>query len=123
MLASTAPLVLDAHAETINVGGESYTYDPTYDPKNMNGSSRGSGEEAVKRRAKTIVEVLLGLVGAVSVVMIIWGGISYSASVGDPSKMQLAKRIITSAIVGLVLSMLAFVILEAVTTISGGGTL
>ena len=42
MLASTAPLVLDAHAETINVSGESYTYDPTYDPKNMNGIQENS---------------------------------------------------------------------------------
>lgn len=109
----------------INAGGTDLEYDPNYkDPSGkLPDTSGGNGEQKVKERAKTIVEVLSILVGAVSVGMIIWGGIMYSYSAGDPGKAQLAKRIIVSAIIGLVLSILATVILNAVVTVSQGGTI
>ena len=123
-LAVAAPLAPRVAAESINVGGESYTYDENYnDPTGKLPSGSGNGENEIKERVKTIINILLTLVGIVSVVMIIWGGITYSSSAGDPSKAQLAKRVITAAIIGLVLSLMAFVILNVVTTISQGGTL
>lgn len=120
------PLVsANVYADKINAGGTNLEYNPNYtDPSvDLPDTSSGNGEQKVKERAKTIVEVLSMLVGVVSVVMIIWGGIMYSYSAGDPGKAQLAKRIIVSAIIGLVLSILATVILNAVVTVSQGGTI
>jgi len=126
-LACTAvsPLAANVSADkTINAGGTNLEYDPNYtDPNKKLPNGNGNGEEELKTRAKTIVEVLLGFVGVVSVIMIIWGGIMYSYSSGDPSKTQLAKRIIISAIIGLIFSLLAFVILNVVVTVAQGGTL
>lgn len=123
-LAVVAPLAPRVAAESINVGGESYTYDENYsDPTGKLPGGSGNGENEIKERVKIIINILLSAVGIISVVMIIWGGITYSYSAGDPSKAQLAKRVITAAIIGLILSLMAFVILNVVTTISQGGTL
>lgn len=122
---SCAPMVANVSAKTLEVGDTSVEYDENYtDPSGKIPGGGGSGGEAeVEDRAKIIVEVLATSVGVVSVVMIIWGGIMYSYSGGDPSKAQLARRIIISAIIGLVLSLLAGVILATVVNIAEGGTL
>lgn len=123
-LAAAAPLAPQVFAEDINIGGESYSYDPDYtDPTGKLPNGTGNGEDEVKERVKIVINILLSLVGIVSVIMLIWGGITYSSSAGNPSKVELAKRVIIAAIIGLVLSLIAFVILNLVVTISQGGTL
>ena len=62
----------------------------------------------------TIVNVILFIVGALSVVMIIYGGIRYTISAGDSSKVTSAKNTIMYAIVGLIVSILAFAIVNFV---------
>jgi len=48
--------------------------------------------------------------------MIIYGGVKYSTSAGDPSKATAAKNTIMYAIVGLIVAILAFAIVRFVTT-------
>lgn len=50
------------------------------------------------------------IAGVVTVVMIIWGGISYTISSGDSSKITKAKNTLVYAIVGLIIVLLAFTI-------------
>ena len=57
-----------------------------------------------------ITNVLLFVVGAVSVIMIIYGGIQYVTSSGDSSKVQNAKNTILYSIVGIVVAILAYAI-------------
>jgi hypothetical protein len=61
-----------------------------------------------------IVNTLLFIVGALSVVVIIVGGILYATSAGDSGRVTTAKNTITYAIVGLVVSFLAFAIVNFV---------
>ena len=63
-----------------------------------------------------IVNTLLYIVGALSVIMIIIGGIMYATSAGDSGRITTAKNTITYAIVGLVVSFLAFAIVQFVVT-------
>jgi hypothetical protein len=63
---------------------------------------------------KVIVNVILFLVGAISVIMLIYGGIKYTISAGDTSKVTAAKNTIMYAIVGLIISILAFAIVNFV---------
>jgi len=65
----------------------------------------------------TIVDTLLFVVGALSVVMIIVGGIYYTTSSGDSGKVSKAKNTITYAVVGLVVSFLAYAIVNWVMSI------
>lgn len=57
---------------------------------------------------KTISNVLLFIIGAVSVIMLIFGGVRYVVSGGDSTAVQNAKNTILYAIVGIIVSLLAF---------------
>ena len=53
---------------------------------------------------KTITDVLLFIIGAISVIMLIVGGIRYTVSGGDQSAVTSAKNTILYAIVGIVVA-------------------
>ncbi len=57
---------------------------------------------------KTITNVLLFIIGAVSVIMLILGGIRYTISQGDSSAITSAKNTILYAIIGIIVAILAF---------------
>lgn len=57
-----------------------------------------------------IVNVLLFVVGLISVIMIIVGGIKYSVSGGDSGSVSSAKNTILYAVIGLVAAFLAYAI-------------
>ena len=61
-----------------------------------------------------IINVILGVVGFIAVVMIIIGGISFVTSQGDTSKVAKARNTILYGIVGLVVAILAFAIVNFV---------
>jgi len=63
---------------------------------------------------KTIVNVLLFILGAIAVVMIIIGGIRYTTSNGDAGSVKGAKDTILYAVVGLVVAILAYAIVNFV---------
>ncbi|HET8884027.1 MAG TPA: hypothetical protein VFM68_00980 [Candidatus Saccharimonadales bacterium] len=62
----------------------------------------------------TITNVLLFIIGAISVIMIIIGGLRYVISGGDSSNVTAAKNTILYAIVGVVVALLAYAIVNFV---------
>ena len=64
----------------------------------------------------TIVNVLLFIIGAVSVIMIIFGGFRYVTSGGDSGGVTSAKNTILYAVVGLIVALLAYAIVNFVLT-------
>ena len=69
------------------------------------------GEEGVY---KIITNVLLFIIGAVSVIMLIIGGIRYVVSGGDSAAVTSAKNTILYAIVGIVVAILAYALVNFV---------
>jgi len=63
---------------------------------------------------KTIINTLLFLVGAISVIMIVIGGIMYTTSAGNSGQVTQAKNTIIYAVVGLVVAFLAYAIINYV---------
>lgn len=63
----------------------------------------------------TVTNILLFLIGAVSVVMLIIGGIRYVVSGGDQGAVTSAKNTILYAIIGIVVAFLAFAAVRFVT--------
>lgn len=61
-----------------------------------------------------IFNAVLAIAGAVAVVFIVWGGIQYTLSQGDPGKIKKAKDTLLYSIVGLIIVMFSFVILNYV---------
>lgn len=63
---------------------------------------------------KTITNVLLFIIGAISVIMLIIGGIRYVVSGGDSGAITSAKNTILYAIVGIVVAILAYALVNFV---------
>ena len=61
-----------------------------------------------------IVNMILYIVGILAVVMVIVGGIQYTLSAGDQAKVTKAKNMIVYGIVGLVIAILAYAIVNFV---------
>ena len=61
-----------------------------------------------------VINIILYVVGVLSVVMIIIGGIRYTASAGDQAAVTKAKNTILYGIVGLVIALLAYAIINFV---------
>jgi len=59
-----------------------------------------------------ITNVLLFIIGAISVIMLIVGGIRYTVSGGDSGQITAAKNTILYAIVGIVVAILAYAIVN-----------
>lgn len=60
----------------------------------------------------TVVNILLFIIGAICVIMLIWGGIRYTTSAGNSSNVTAAKNTIMYAIIGLIIAFLAFAIVN-----------
>ena len=71
---------------------------------------------------ETVTNILLFLVGAISVIMLIIGGIRYVVSGGDQSAVTGAKNTILYAIVGIVVAFLAYAAVQFVTNSLVTGT-
>ncbi len=71
----------------------------------------------------TVVNVMLFIIGAISVIMLIWGGIRYTTSGGASAAVTSAKNTIMYAIIGLVVAFLAFAVVNWVLgAVSTGAT-
>ncbi len=74
----------------------------------------------------TILNVIVGVVGIIAVAVIIIGGIFFVTSTGDAAKTTRARNTILYGLVGLVVALLAFAIvnfvLKSVFDNGGGGT-
>ncbi len=77
------------------------------------------GETGVFR---TLTNVLLYLIGAISVIMLIIGGLRYVVSGGDSTAVQGAKNTILYAIVGIIVAVLSYAAVSFVIgSFTGGG--
>jgi len=63
---------------------------------------------------KTAINVVLSMIGIVAVIMLIIGGFRYVVSAGEAAAVKSAKNTILYAIVGLVVAILAFTIVNFV---------
>lgn len=63
---------------------------------------------------QTVINILLYILGAVAVVMIVIGGIRYTTSNGDSGAITSAKNTILYAVIGLIVAILAYSIVNFV---------
>lgn len=70
--------------------------------------------DSINPLVQTIINTLLFAVGIIAVIMIIVGGIRYVTSNGDSSQIASAKNTIMYAVIGLIVSLMAFAIVNFV---------
>ena len=80
------------------------------------GVNNASNKNNLMETVNTIINVIIGVIGFVAVVVIILGGVQYTTSAGDPGKVKKAKDTILYGIIGLVVALLAFAIVNFVLT-------
>jgi hypothetical protein len=66
-----------------------------------------------------VVSYALGFAGIVLFILLIVGGFKYITSGGDPKAVEGAKKTLTSAIIGLVLILVSYLILVLISNITG----
>lgn len=79
-------------------------------------------ETPLMDRVVQIINIVVGVVGIVCVAVIVIGAIYFVVSLGDAAKINRAKNAVLYGVVGLVLSVLAFAVVNFVlTTVFGDG--
>ena len=71
-----------------------------------------SSSDTAQPLIKTVINTLIYLIGSVSVVMVIIGGLMYVLSTGNANNVTRAKNTITYALVGLAVAFLAFALIN-----------
>lgn len=75
-----------------------------------------AGQPDLWDTVQTILNVIVGCIGIVAVAVIILGGVTYVTSQGDAAKLAKAKNTIIYGIVGLIIAILAFSIVNFILT-------
>lgn len=79
----------------------------------------GDAKDA-KDVAKNVISVLLWIVGIASIIVIIYSGIAFITSAGNPSQITRAKTMLLYAVIGLVVSILSYAIVNFIVGSAGG---
>ena len=76
----------------------------------------GCGSPSIDGIFAGVTNTLIFLVGAVSVIMIIIGGLRYVLSNGDPKQAETGRNTIMYAVIGIVVAIAAFAIVKFITS-------
>ncbi len=74
----------------------------------------GDNQDTLKDNVTSIINGVIAALGIVAVIVIIIGGVSYMTSSGDAGKVKKAKDTILYGVIGLVICVLAFAIVNFV---------
>lgn len=90
------------------------TNNVTENVKNGLKATGASNNKTLQQNIKTVVNVILFLLGAIAVIMVILGGVRYVLSNGEASQVTAAKNTILYAVIGLIVALLAYAIVNFV---------
>jgi heme/copper-type cytochrome/quinol oxidase subunit 2 len=89
------------------------------------GSETGLGTRDVRSGTMTIVEVLLGLLGIIAIIVILYGGFKWMTSGGDDTKVEESRKLLLAGAIGLAIILGAYAISYFIVTslmkATGGG--
>lgn len=74
------------------------------------GEATGLGETDPRQIAANIIRIVLAFLGVVAVILIIYGGFVWMTAAGNEERIKLAKKVLASAIIGLIIILSAFAI-------------
>jgi len=80
------------------------------------GTYTGLGTKDLREGIMAIVNVLLGFLGIIAIIIVLYGGFVWLTSGGNEEKVSQAKKIITAGIIGLVIIFVSFAIASFVIT-------
>ena len=105
-----ASAAVDCSGSTSSIECGASSAQGTGQPESLFG---GEGEQGL---FQTVVNIMLFIVGAVAVIMLILGGLRYVTSNGDQNNVTAAKNTILYAIIGIIVAILSFAVVNFVVT-------
>lgn len=111
LIVGVGAVALPAPAQAINVF--SGCSGQASDSKSVCGAAK---TDNATHMARTVINIMLTILGIVAVIMIVIGGMRYVLSGGDASAVTSAKNTILYSVIGLVVAVLAFAIVNFVIT-------
>ena len=72
------------------------------------GTFTGLGTRDLREGVMTIVTILLGFLGIIAILLILWGGFVWMTAGGNEDKVGQAKKIISAGIIGLIIIFISF---------------
>lgn len=96
---------IGAHANTLDLWGGQRS--PT-------ASALGLGTQDVRQTIANIINIALGLLGVIAVVIVLLGGFKWMMAGGEQAKVDEAKKLITSGVIGLAIIVSAYAIAQFV---------
>ena len=82
-----------------------------------------SGNVSVTTIIARLIQALLGITGAVALLMFIWGGFQWLISGGTPEKVKKGKETLTWAVIGLAVIIGAYMLVSTVVSALESGTI
>jgi len=80
------------------------------------GTYTGLGTKDIREGVMAVVTVLLGFLGIIAIIIILYGGFVWLTSAGNEEKVGQAKKIITAGIIGLVIIFISYALATFVIT-------
>lgn len=77
-------------------------------------SSATGGESSFRSIVLTIVNFVLSFLGIISVLFVIYGGFLYVTSAGNSEKVDQGKKIITYAVIGIIIILISFALINTI---------
>lgn len=98
-------------------------YSEQYDQTEALRNEAGFESNTVDSVVAMVIKVFLGLLGIIFIILIIIAGFNWMTANGDEGKIEKAKKIISRAIIGLIIIVSAYAITKFVfTNLPGGGS-
>lgn len=73
-----------------------------------------NGDETLEGDISKAINGVLAVVGVVAVIVIVVGAVNYMTSQGDPGKIQKGKKTLISGLIGLIIVVMAYAIVNFV---------
>ena len=78
------------------------------------GTFTGLGTKDLREGVMSIIRVLLGFLGIIAIIIMLYGGFVWMTAGGNEEKVSQAKKVISAGIIGLVIIFVSFAIAEFV---------
>ena len=85
-------------------------------------ASQTGGQGDLREFVKTVLNFILGFLGFICVLFVVYSGFLYVTSQGEDEATGKAKKIITNAVIGIIIILASFAIVNTALTIGGGAS-
>ena len=78
------------------------------------GAATGLGQQDPRQTVANVIRIALSFLGIVAVVIVLWGGVLWMTAAGSSEKVDSAKKVLFSGLIGLIIILSAFALTQFV---------